>query len=121
MNPAGKSVGIVTTTRVNHATPSAAYAHSVDRDWYSDSEMPVEAVQAGCKDIARQLFENIPNIDVSLKLAELINHCYGFHAFVCLIKGKHNIVAFCNIARSIKKQFLSVGWFIIVKYICPML
>ncbi|KAI1892496.1 hypothetical protein AGOR_G00134200 [Albula goreensis] len=61
---AGKSVGIVTTTRVNHATPSAAYAHCVDRDWFSDAEMPVEAVQAGCKDIARQLFENIHNIDV---------------------------------------------------------
>uniref|UniRef100_A0A667ZJ54 Alkaline phosphatase n=1 Tax=Myripristis murdjan TaxID=586833 RepID=A0A667ZJ54_9TELE len=61
---AGKSVGIVTTTRINHATPSAAYAHSVDRDWYSDNEMPAEAVQAGCKDIARQLFENIPNINV---------------------------------------------------------
>ncbi|KAG5838960.1 hypothetical protein ANANG_G00229290 [Anguilla anguilla] len=61
---AGKSVGIVTTTRVNHATPSAAYAHCVDRDWFSDAEMPAEAVQAGCKDIARQLMENIPNIDV---------------------------------------------------------
>ncbi|XP_036806395.1 alkaline phosphatase-like [Oncorhynchus mykiss] len=61
---AGKSVGIVTTTRVNHATPSAAYAHCVNRDWYSDGEMPAEAVEAGCKDIARQLFENIPNIDV---------------------------------------------------------
>ncbi|KAJ8332710.1 hypothetical protein SKAU_G00424990 [Synaphobranchus kaupii] len=61
---AGKSVGIVTTTRVNHATPSAAYAHCVDRDWFSDAEMPTEAVQAGCKDIARQLLENIPNIDV---------------------------------------------------------
>ncbi|XP_062317687.1 alkaline phosphatase, tissue-nonspecific isozyme [Osmerus eperlanus] len=61
---AGKSVGIVTTTRVNHATPSAAYAHCVDREWFSDNEMPVEAVEAGCKDIARQLFENIPNIDV---------------------------------------------------------
>lgn len=63
---AGKSVGIVTTTRVNHATPSAAYAHSVDRDWYSDNEMPAEALRDGCKDIARQLFENIPNIDVIL-------------------------------------------------------
>ncbi|KAM4588008.1 alkaline phosphatase, tissue-nonspecific isozyme isoform 2-T2 [Odontesthes bonariensis] len=61
---AGKSVGIVTTTRVNHATPSAAYAHCVNRDWYSDNEMPAEALQDGCKDIARQLFENIPNIDV---------------------------------------------------------
>uniref|UniRef100_A0A8C3A3S6 Alkaline phosphatase n=1 Tax=Cyclopterus lumpus TaxID=8103 RepID=A0A8C3A3S6_CYCLU len=61
---AGKSVGIVTTTRVNHATPSASYAHSVDRDWYSDNEMPADALKDGCKDIARQLFENIPNIDV---------------------------------------------------------
>ncbi|XP_026131345.1 alkaline phosphatase-like isoform X1 [Carassius auratus] len=61
---AGKSVGIVTTTRVNHATPSAAYAHCVERDWYSDGEMPDEALQSGCKDIARQLFENIPDIDV---------------------------------------------------------
>lgn len=62
---AGKSVGIVTTTRINHATPSAAYAHCVNRDWYSDSDMPSEALEGGCKDIARQLFENIPNIDVS--------------------------------------------------------
>ncbi|XP_065097249.1 alkaline phosphatase, tissue-nonspecific isozyme [Paramisgurnus dabryanus] len=61
---AGKSVGIVTTTRVNHATPSAAYAHCVDRDWYSDGDMPSEALQSGCKDIARQLFENIPDINV---------------------------------------------------------
>ncbi|XP_057701968.1 alkaline phosphatase, tissue-nonspecific isozyme isoform X2 [Corythoichthys intestinalis] len=62
----GKSVGIVTTTRIMHATPSAAYAHSVNRDWYSDNEMPAEALEAGCKDIARQLFENIPNIDVMM-------------------------------------------------------
>lgn len=61
----GKSVGIVTTTRVTHATPSAAYAHSVNRDWYSDNDMPAEALQEGCKDLARQLIENIPNIDVS--------------------------------------------------------
>lgn len=61
---AGKSVGIVTTTRVNHATPSAAYAHSANRDWYSDNEMPLEAIQQGCKDIAQQLFDNIPDIEV---------------------------------------------------------
>ncbi|XP_044523771.1 alkaline phosphatase, tissue-nonspecific isozyme [Gracilinanus agilis] len=61
---AGKSVGIVTTTRVNHATPSAAYAHSADRDWYSDNEMPPEALDQGCKDIAYQLMHNIPDIEV---------------------------------------------------------
>ncbi|NXL39085.1 PPBT protein, partial [Glaucidium brasilianum] len=62
----GKAVGIVTTTRVTHATPSAAYAHSANRDWYSDGEMPPDALEGGCKDIARQLVENIPDIEVIL-------------------------------------------------------
>lgn len=60
-------MGIVTTTRVNHATPSAAYAHSADRDWYSDNEMPPEALSQGCKDIAYQLVHNIRDIDVSAR------------------------------------------------------
>ncbi|NXT68384.1 PPBT protein, partial [Chaetops frenatus] len=63
---AGKAVGIVTTTRVTHATPSAAYAHSANRDWYSDGEMPPDALEGGCRDIARQLVENIPEIEVIL-------------------------------------------------------
>ncbi|NXX84367.1 PPBT protein, partial [Urocolius indicus] len=63
---AGKAVGIVTTTRVTHATPSAAYAHSANRDWYSDGEMPPDALEGGCRDIARQLVENIPDIEVIL-------------------------------------------------------
>ena len=33
---AGKRTGIVTTTRINHASPSGAYAHTVCREWYSD-------------------------------------------------------------------------------------
>ncbi|KAG8569554.1 hypothetical protein GDO81_014457 [Engystomops pustulosus] len=61
---AGKSVGVVTTTRVNHATPSAAYAHCVNRDWYSDNEMPKDAIDGGCKDIAWQLMYNVPDIEV---------------------------------------------------------
>ncbi|KAK9519438.1 hypothetical protein VZT92_022167 [Zoarces viviparus] len=62
---AGKSVGIVTTTRVQHASPSANYAHSADRNWYSDSDLTPEAIQNGCRDIAYQLVHNI-EIDVIL-------------------------------------------------------
>ena len=51
------ATGIVTTSRVTHATPAAAYAHSPERDWESDSDMPVEAIRQGCKDIARQLID----------------------------------------------------------------
>ncbi|XP_037263183.1 intestinal-type alkaline phosphatase-like [Falco rusticolus] len=55
---AGKSVGIVTTTRVQHASPGAAYAHSASRSWYADADMPKEALRDGCKDIAYQLVHN---------------------------------------------------------------
>ncbi|NXO69546.1 PPBN protein, partial [Phainopepla nitens] len=55
---AGKSVGIVTTTRVQHASPGAAYAHSASRGWYADANMPKEALRDGCKDIAYQLVHN---------------------------------------------------------------
>ncbi|XP_005805943.1 alkaline phosphatase-like [Xiphophorus maculatus] len=60
---AGKSVGIVTTTRVQHATPAAAYAHSASRSWYGDADMPDAAKRDNCTDIASQLIENI-DIDV---------------------------------------------------------
>ncbi|CAL1592535.1 unnamed protein product [Knipowitschia caucasica] len=61
----GKSVGIVTTTRVQHASPGAAYAHSANRGWYSDYHLTPEAVQNGCRDIAYQLVHNT-EIDVVL-------------------------------------------------------
>ncbi|KAL8583360.1 hypothetical protein ACOMHN_035342 [Nucella lapillus] len=56
---AGKSVGIVTTTRVTHATPSAVYAHSPDRNWERDSDKCVP-------DIATQLLKENSNITVVL-------------------------------------------------------
>lgn len=54
---AGLSTGVVTTTRLTHATPAACYAHSPDRDWESDADLPVSARAAGYPDIARQLIE----------------------------------------------------------------
>ncbi|NXW42582.1 PPBI phosphatase, partial [Nyctiprogne leucopyga] len=56
---AGKAVGIVTTTRVQHASPSGTYAHVVNRNWYADASMPMDARQQGCKDIAWQLVHNV--------------------------------------------------------------
>uniref|UniRef100_A0A8D1I1P2 alkaline phosphatase n=1 Tax=Sus scrofa TaxID=9823 RepID=A0A8D1I1P2_PIG len=49
---AGKSVGVVTTTRVQHASPAGTYAHTVNRNWYSDANLPAEAQAEGCQDIA---------------------------------------------------------------------
>ncbi|NWH21074.1 intestinal-type alkaline phosphatase-like [Grus americana] len=56
---AGKAVGIVTTTRVQHASPSGTYAHVVNRNWYADASMPADARHQGCKDIAWQLVHNV--------------------------------------------------------------
>ena len=53
----GMATGVVTTTNVTHATPAACYAHSPDRDWESDANLPAAARSAGFADIARQLIE----------------------------------------------------------------
>ncbi|MEM7279648.1 MAG: alkaline phosphatase, partial [Pseudomonadota bacterium] len=52
----GKAVGVVTTTRITHATPASLYAHSSERDYESDAYMNAER-RANCVDIARQLLQ----------------------------------------------------------------
>lgn len=54
---AGMGTGIVTTTRITHATPAATFAHAPERNWESDAQMRPEALAEGCVDIARQLVE----------------------------------------------------------------
>ncbi|GIX17063.1 MAG: alkaline phosphatase [Rhodothalassiaceae bacterium] len=64
----GYATGIVTTTRLTHATPAAAYAHAPDRDWEADADMPPAASALGCRDIAAQFaaFSHGDGIDVAL-------------------------------------------------------
>ena len=54
----GMGTGVVTTTRVTHATPAATFSHSADRNWEDDTELTPAAKQAGCIDIARQMIES---------------------------------------------------------------
>lgn len=54
---AGLATGIVSTARITHATPAAAYGHSPERNWESDADMPQRAVEEGCTDLARQFVE----------------------------------------------------------------
>lgn len=53
----GHPVGIVTTTRLTHATPAAAYAHTPHRNWESDADIPNKRINAACRDIARQFVD----------------------------------------------------------------
>jgi len=50
---AGMSTGIVTTTRITHATPASSYAHSVDRDWESDVDVKPSGGGSKCPDIGK--------------------------------------------------------------------
>jgi alkaline phosphatase len=53
----GLSTGVVSTATITHATPAACYAHSPQRNWESDRDLPAPARAAGFPDIARQLIE----------------------------------------------------------------
>lgn len=48
----------MTSTRITHATPGAAYSHVAHRDW--ESSIPNDIQGNECKDIARQLIEDEP-------------------------------------------------------------
>ncbi|MDR7191314.1 alkaline phosphatase [Luteimonas terrae] len=57
---AGLATGVVTTARLTHATPAATYAHSPDRNWENDTDLPEAAQAAGCRDIAQQILDFAP-------------------------------------------------------------
>jgi alkaline phosphatase len=52
----GLATGVVTTTRITHATPGATFAHTVNRNWENDAVVARDN-GAPCPDIARQLIE----------------------------------------------------------------
>ncbi|ODM99141.1 Alkaline phosphatase, tissue-nonspecific isozyme [Orchesella cincta] len=61
-------LGLVTTTRITHATPAAAYGHSAHRDWECDSKIPEAELKKGCKDLGRQLIEDEPGKNINIIL-----------------------------------------------------
>ena len=50
------SLGLVTTTRVTHATPAALYAHTVNRDYECDGEIPQEDTDSKGKIFQKKLY-----------------------------------------------------------------
>jgi alkaline phosphatase len=62
----GKATGIVTTTRITHASPAGSYAHSANRDWESDFDMMNINNTEKCLDIAEQLVRQSPGKDFNV-------------------------------------------------------
>ena len=54
----GMATGVVTTTKVTHATPGATFAHAADRNWENDALLAKDPGTGACVDIARQMVES---------------------------------------------------------------
>ena len=59
----GRWGGVVTQTRITHATPAAAYAHVANRDWEADIPPGVDGRDL-CKDNGYQLVMDENNQDI---------------------------------------------------------
>lgn len=64
----GKAAGLVTTTRVTHASPAGVYAHTSNRDFESDFDVfDLGHDPSACPDIAQQLLDKVgQNLQVVL-------------------------------------------------------
>uniref|UniRef100_A0A182QF74 alkaline phosphatase n=1 Tax=Anopheles farauti TaxID=69004 RepID=A0A182QF74_9DIPT len=67
----GRSTGVVTNTRITHATPAVAYAISGARYWEDDTELP-----PGCVDIAAQLVHGDIGANLTVALGGGSRHFY---------------------------------------------
>lgn len=58
---AGKATGIVTTSRITHASPTGTYGHVANREWECDADVSLyNNDPKTCQDIASQLVYNDP-------------------------------------------------------------
>lgn len=65
--------GVVSTSRLTHATPAALYAHTYDRDWECDSEFDTlngtVSQPEDLHDIAWQFVNEEPGKNIKVALA----------------------------------------------------
>lgn len=73
----GKALGIVTTTRITHATPATIYGSSPERDYESDRWISPAEADAGCVDMATQLLEFEEQHGFSIALGGGLREFYG--------------------------------------------
>lgn len=59
-----KSVGVISTARLTHATPAVMFSHTVSRDIEADKDLQGPFAAEGCKSISQQLIES--EVDLAL-------------------------------------------------------
>lgn len=88
---AGKSVGVVTNTRLTHATPAGVYAVSPERDWEDNSNLDTADQAKGCRDIAHQLVYAESGPDIALGGGS--QHFFGPDRFGERLDASEDLVA----------------------------
>ena len=63
---ADKSVGIISTARITHATPAAVFGHADYRGWEADKDIPEKIKPFGCISLAAQLVDQNTPVDLAL-------------------------------------------------------
>ncbi|KAL0822116.1 hypothetical protein ABMA28_005480 [Loxostege sticticalis] len=65
----GRDAGVVTTTRITHASPAGLYAKAANRNWERDEQVTSENIDIGqCRDIAHQLVHHYPGNELKVIL-----------------------------------------------------
>lgn len=57
---------------MTHASPAGMYAHTSERNWESDADVPSECLALGCRDIASQLIMSTPGRHYKVGFTELL-------------------------------------------------
>lgn len=100
----GRSSGIVTTTRITHASPAGAYAHIADRRW----EANIDILKSGCNDtfvddIAEQLVHNPEAVKFKVILGG------GSRNFVTTSETEHGKKGVRTDGKNLIKEWLAKG------------
>ncbi|EDV90824.1 alkaline phosphatase 4 [Drosophila grimshawi] len=104
----GKRTGVVTNTRITHATPASSYANIYNRDWECDTEVPAES-KGIYADIARQLVETAPGNKLNVVLGGGLKPMGSFNASeVQTVKFEGSTETVCNRgdARNLTREWL---------------
>jgi alkaline phosphatase len=88
---AGKSIGVVTTARLTHATPAGVYAVSSERDWEDNSNLDADDQAKGCHDIAHQFAHAESGPDIALGGGS--QHFFGPDRFGDRLNAGEDLVA----------------------------
>lgn len=65
---AGKSTGVITTTRITDASPAGTYGHVAERDWENDAAIREDKEDSDlCDDLAEQLILREPGKNINVR------------------------------------------------------